>query len=353
MAVDLEALKISPDATVRDAVARLDANATGILVMVDSDEHLLGTITDGDIRRGLLAEVGMDASIQKVAFKEPTTVSPEAGTAYALRILNRLKIRHLPVVDGEGRFVGMHLLAELAQRIGGAAELPLSAVIMAGGLGKRLRPLTEDTPKPLIEVGGKPILERSLEHLAEAGVEDVFITTGYLGEQIEAYFGAGAKWDLHITYVREKERLGTAGALKLLEGELDRSFLVMNGDLLTNFSVAEMLDFHRDEAAQMTVGVRHYEFQVPYGVADVEGVAIKRLQEKPTYEFFVNAGVYMLEPELIERIPASTYFDITELIDELIADDGKVLSFPIVERWLDIGRPEDVDKANEKYFGGE
>jgi dTDP-glucose pyrophosphorylase len=352
MAVQLDELKISPDASLREAVERLDANAVGILIMVDPDDHVLGTITDGDIRRGLLADVGMDASVRQIAFEEPTTVGPDASDAYALKILNRLKIRHLPVVDDDNLLVGIHLLSSLAKKIGGA-ELPLSAVIMAGGLGTRLHPLTEDTPKPLIEVGGKPILERILEHLAEAGVQEVFITVRYLADQIEAYFGDGAQWGLDLVYIREKERLGTAGALKLLNDRIARPFLLMNGDLLTNFNVAEMLDFHRSHQAAMTVGVRHYEFQVPYGVADVDGVAITKLQEKPTYEFFVNAGVYMLEPELIERIPEGTYFDITELIDELIEAGAPVISFPIVERWLDIGRPEDVDKANAKYFGGE
>lgn len=346
----LEPLLISPGATLREAVAQLDANATGILLVVDDERRLLGTVTDGDIRRALLAERGMNAPVGEIAFDSPTTVGPKAGEGRALRILNRRKIRHLPVVDEDGKLDGIHLLSELARRFGDAVELPISAVIMAGGMGTRLRPLTENTPKPLIHVGGKPILERTLDHLSEAGVQEVFITTRYLADQIEDYFGDGSDWDLRIVYVREEERLGTAGAVRLLQEQLNRPFLLMNGDLLTNFNVAEMLDFHIDNDAKMTVGVRHYEFQVPYGVAEVEGHLIKRLEEKPTYEFFVNAGLYILQPELIDGIPAGTYFDITQLIDQILSDDGRIVSFPIVERWLDIGRPEDVERANEKYF---
>ena len=343
MKTDIEELLTAPDAPIHEVMARINANASGIALVVDDQRDLLGTVTDGDIRRGLLEGVAMQDPVRRVMHRDPRVVGPQVPPEQIEEIFRGGVIRTIPVLDERERLVGVH---ELREWLGARESLALPVVLMAGGLGTRLRPLTEDTPKPLLPVGGKPILERTIEHLRASGISEFVITTRYLAEQIEEYCGDGGQWDVGIDYLRERERLGTAGALRLLKGKIDRPFLVMNGDLLTNFSVRSMLDFHREQSAAMTVGVRHYSFKVPYGVARVDGVYVQELVEKPTYDFFVNAGIYLLEPWVIEHIPEGTYFDITELIEILLEQEHLVGSFPIFETWMDIGRPEDLERAN-------
>lgn len=217
---------------------------------------------------------------------------------------------------------------------------------MAGGLGTRLRPFTENTPKPLVEIGGKPILERIVHHISKAGAKNLVITTRHLAEQIEGYFGDRQPWDIEITYLREETRQGTAGSLRDVQNSFPTPFLVMNADILTNFDIQQMFRFHEERNAWMTVGVRHYSFQVPYGVVEVSGSSIIGLSEKPVIDFFVNAGIYIINPTALRYIPPSGFFDITELIEILLANEHPVANFPIIEQWMDIGRPEDLAEAN-------
>lgn len=350
MRTNVADFSIAPNARVRDAMRTIDGNGLGIVLVVD-DGRLAGTLTDGDIRRAILAGGDLDGPVGPLMNATPQTLGDNVADAVVRTAMVDHAVRQIPALDADGHVVGLHFLPDLV------AQTRPPAVIMAGGLGSRLGDLTSDTPKPLIEIGGKPILQHIVEHLGSNGVDNVFISTRYLAEQIEDYFQDGEEYGLSIEYIREKQRLGTAGALKYLDGKMKEPFLVMNGDLLTSFPVEELESFHREVGAQMTVCVRHYAMKVPFGVAEIEGSRLVGLSEKPTYDFFVNAGIYFLEPDVLSHIPIDEYFDMTELIEALIKAGGHVASFPVVERWLDVGRPDDLiaarDLLEEKRGAGE
>lgn len=355
MRTDIEPFCVSPSATIRAAISQIEENATGIAIVVADNDTLVGTVTDGDVRRGLLRGVSLDETVMTVVEEEPVAVHPDVDEAELSRLFRQQRLKLIPVVSDDEKVLGVHLFNDRLQSLDSKpddefeAEQEFPAVIMAGGLGTRLRPLTEDKPKPLVEVGGKPILERILEHLSRVGADDCVITTRYLAEQIEDYFGDGQSLGLDIEYLREEERLGTAGSLRELRGTIERSFLVMNADILTDVDVGEMYQFHEEREALMTVGVRHYSMKVPYGVVEVDGATIDGLSEKPVYDFFVNTGIYVVAPEALRYLPEEGYFDMTELIDNILSDGREVVHFPIIEQWMDIGRPEDVEKANEEF----
>jgi NDP-sugar pyrophosphorylase family protein len=256
-------------------------------------------------------------------------------------------LRHIPLLDGEGRVVDLVLLSELVEQ----PRLPLSAVVMAGGYGVRLRPLTKNIPKPMLPVGDRPLMEWTIEQLRAIGIRHVNVTTHYKPEIIVEHFGDGRQFGVEINYVDEERPLGTAGALGLMKSPTG-PLLVINGDILTQLDFRAMFDFHREYRADMTVGVRKYEFQVPYGVVETEGVAISRLVEKPSLGFFVNAGVYLLEPIIHRYVPSGCHLDMTDLIGQLLADGRNVISFPIQEYWLDIGQHGDYEQAQEDLRNG-
>lgn len=347
MRTEIDEFLVDESASVRDAIARINDNSNGIVLVVDEDQNLLGTATDGDIRRAILNDTPLSTPVSEVMCSDPTVVEPNAAESDILEWFKRDELRHIPVVDDEGTLLGLHALSDWFHQLESEESLEFPAVIMAGGLGTRLRPHTEDTPKPLVEVAGKPILERIVEHLESAGAEELMITTRYLADQIESYFGNGDTRDCDIDYLREDERLGTCGGLRSLRGQIDQSFLLMNGDLLTEFDVEGMFRFHRQQNATLTMGVRHYAMKVPYGVARVEQGQVQSLSEKPVYDFFVNAGIYILNPRALELIPEQGKFDTTQLIEILLEQDEKVSSYPILEQWMDIGRPEDLEEAKK------
>jgi NDP-sugar pyrophosphorylase family protein len=220
---------------------------------------------------------------------------------------------------------------------------------MAGGLGTRLRPLTEECPKPLIKVGGQPILQTVLEGFRAQGFHKFYISVNYKSEMIEQYFGDGRRWDASIEYLREEKRLGTAGPLSLLPETPESAVLVANGDLLTNLNFARLLSYHTEHRAMATMGVRQYSLQVPYGVIEIDGQCISHIQEKPTEKYFVNAGIYALEPDAVAQIPGKTFYDMPELFEDLIAAGEEVTAFPIQEYWQDIGQPDDLHRAQTDY----
>lgn len=339
---DIENWSICGEFTIRKALELIDRSAIGILLVLDAAGKLMGTITDGDVRRGLLRGLKLDDVGIEVVNASPVRVDVASTRSEVAAIMSERSIRHLPIVEDD-KVVGLWLNESKSN----TSRLP--AVLMAGGLGTRLGDLTQDTPKPLIDVGGQPILGHIISHLKKAGVENVMITTRYLAEKIETHFGNGEDWGVNIEYIREQERLGTAGALKKLEGRVHSPFLVMNGDLLTDFNVAEMLSFHEENGAHMTVGVRHYAIRVPFGVVEVDGLRISGISEKPTFDFFVNAGVYIVSPELLPLIEADRLFDITELMERGLEKGKEIISFPIFEDWLDVGRPEDLSVARSRY----
>jgi dTDP-glucose pyrophosphorylase len=345
---DPSSFLISETATMRDAMAAIDRSGKGIALLVDAEQRLVTTITDGDVRRAILAGITLDSPVDYLVARKPpklrtpVTASDDLDEADLKTLMDEHGIRHVPVLDGRGRVLRLAVREELDE----AQDLPISAVIMAGGFGTRLRPLTDDMPKPMLSIGGTPLLERTVERLRRSGIRNVNLTTHYLPEKIHSHFGDGTDFGVRINYVEEEIPLGTAGALGLLP-ESDEPLLVMNGDILTGIDFQQFVKFHREHDAALTVGVRQYEFKVPYGVVQAEQGVVRALREKPKYEFLVNAGIYLLEPDVRGYIPADRRFDITDLISALLKDGRKVVTFPIVEYWLDIGQIEDFQRAQK------
>lgn len=336
---------ISPHASIVDAIARLEQAETGMLLLYEAGEPLYGVVTDGDIRRAILHRTPLSNSCGSIACRTPIIAPPDVTPLEALTLMDsgrEFVINHLPLVDDQGCVVALLLRSDLVQ-----SEPPaLSAVIMAGGFGTRLRPLTDYTPKPMLPVGDRPLLERTITRLRDAGIQRVHITTHYLADTIIEHFGNGEAFGVDVQYVAEDRPLGTAGALKLMKQQTE-PLLVLNGDILTGVDVRDMLAHHRAHGADVTIGVRQYEMQVPYGVVESSGAFVRGLQEKPRLCFLVNAGIYLLEPSVYRYIPDGERFDMTDLIQRLLDENRPVVSFPIVEYWLDIGQHADYERAQE------
>jgi dTDP-glucose pyrophosphorylase len=329
------------DATIRDAIVVLENNQCSVIV--DAEEHILGTITDRDIRKALLKQVSLDSSICEVMNKSPTTLSFPLEVRDIRQKLGKMSFEQFPVVDSQQKVMGLHTNQELMQ-----VRFPNTVVLMAGGLGSRLSPLTEECPKPLLKVGHQPVLETIIEGFLEHGFHRFMISVNYQSEMIENYFQDGRQWGVSIEYLREKEALGTAGALSLLDKSLEHPIIVMNGDLLTKLNFRNLLEFHQDHDALITMCVREYDFQVPYGVVKLNGFYATALEEKPLHKFFVNAGVYVISPEVLSLIPENKFNNMTDVISPLL-EKKKVVSFPIHEYWIDIGKVEDYQQAHEEY----
>jgi dTDP-glucose pyrophosphorylase/CBS domain-containing protein len=343
----LENAVVSPATSIADAIAILDKAGTGALVLCTQDRVLRGILTDGDIRRAILQGKPMNAPCDTIATLIPMVAPRFITSSEALDLMNQHDIHHLPLVDAESHVVEFLLRKDLVPDV----RLDLSAVIMAGGYGKRLLPLTESVPKPMLPVGDRPLLELIIQQLRRSGIRDVNLTTHYLPESIVTHFGDGGGFGVRLNYLKEDHPMGTAGGLKQMKRPGD-PFLVINGDILTGVPFQEMLSYHRKHRAMITVGVRRYDMQVPFGVVECEGVRITRLQEKPSLSFFINAGTYLLEPSAWDYIPEGRPFDMTDLIQTLIDADQPVASFPIMEYWLDVGRHEDYQKAQEDVLRG-
>lgn len=345
---DPSSFLIEASATIREAIARIDQSGKGITLLVDRDGRLTATVTDGDIRRGILAGFDIDRPIGELLQRKsaerqkPVVASEDLTDAELVALMDEHVVRHIPVIDADGRVVRLAVREELEP----ADELPVAAVIMAGGFGTRLRPLTDDTPKPMLKIGGTPLLQRTVERLRRSGIRDINLTTHYLPEKITGHFRDGSDFGVSIKYVPEEKPLGTAGALSLLP-ESDTPLLVMNGDIFTGVDYQELLRFHDEHQASLTVGVRQYDFEVPYGVIQAEGGVVTALREKPKYEFLVNAGIYLLHPRARGFIPSNCRFDMTDLINALLQAGEKVVTFPVVEYWLDIGQIEDFQRAQQ------
>lgn len=347
MTSDLSQYLVPPTATVGQVMACIDRNTKGIALVVDADGRLLNTVTDGDVRRAILAGLKLEAPVQtlledKRQKSRATPLTAPAGTPPAdlLRRMQEGHVRQLPLVDDAGKPTELVTLDELLP----TGALPLQAVIMAGGAGMRLRPLTQDVPKPMLPVGGKPMLEHVIAQLRGAGIHRVNITTHYKREVIENHFGDGRDFGVEVTYVKESQPLGTAGAIGLMASPTE-PLLVVNGDILTRVDYRAMLRFHREHQADLTVAVRQYDVSVPFGVVQTDGERVTGVEEKPVLNFFVNAGIYLLEPHVHPIIPNGQRYDMTELIQHLVAQGRRVVSFPVLEYWLDIGQPSDYAAA--------
>lgn len=343
----LKRVIIQPTASIEEAVEQLDKAGTGALVLCGTQRALYGLLTDGDVRRAVLQGKPMSDPCSTVASLSPVAAPHSISAEDALQLMNRHDIHHLPLVDEDGHVVKFLLRKDLVPE----GRVDLSAVIMAGGYGKRLLPLTESVPKPMLPVGDRPLLEHVIEQLRRSGVREVNMTTHYLPESISNHFGDGNGFGIRLNYLKEENPMGTAGGLKLMRRP-EGSFLVVNGDILTGVPFHEMLMYHRRHRAEITVGVRKYEMQVPFGVVQCEDVHITGLQEKPSMSFFINAGTYLLEPTAYDSIPDAQRFDMTDLIKRLIAEGRTVVGFPIMEYWIDVGRPEDYKRVQEFAANG-
>jgi dTDP-glucose pyrophosphorylase/CBS domain-containing protein len=350
---DVAKLFVSLDSSIRDAIVCIDRSAVGIALVVDGDRRLIATITDGDIRRALLAGVDFARPVQvliderpAVARKVPMTAPSGTEPALLLDLMSRQVVRHIPLVDPRGRVVDIALLSDFIKTL----ESPMRALVMAGGFGTRLRPLTDELPKPMLPMGDRPLLEVIVQQLQQAGIRHVSISRHYKGDQIEQHFGDGHRFNVDIEYVDEDQPLGTAGAVGLLANGVelandDDPLLVVNGDILTQVNYAAMLDFHCSNRADLTVAVRPFEVQVPYGVVDTDGVLVRDVDEKPIIRNFINAGIYLLNTRVRRLVPAGERYDMTQLIRRAVAERFRVISFPLREYWLDIGQSDDYARA--------
>lgn len=338
---------LAPNATIRHALEIIDSGSMKIALVADENEKLLGTITDGDIRRAILNGHGLNDTIENIYYRTPTTCGINDSKEKILQLAVTQKLYQIPIVDAEGRIVGIAEVDELLQ----PAHRTNKVVIMAGGMGTRLSPLTDTTPKPMLQVGNKPILETIIENFAKYGYSDIILSVSYKSHVIEEYFGDGKAFGVNIEYIHESKRLGTAGALSLMRDRLTEPFFVMNGDLLTNINFEHLHDYHVSHDAVATMAVREYDFQVPYGVVNVLDGSIVSIEEKPVHKFFVSAGIYMLSPQTLEHVPREEFFDMPTLFEKLIAGKNTAVSFPVREYWLDIGRISDFERANNEYSG--
>lgn len=355
MHVDLTTLCAQADSAIRDVMNCMDRSRMGIVLIVDPQRKLVGTVTDGDVRRALLARCDLDQSVSVLLarkagtpFAQPITAPAGANPSDYLRVLKQHNVVHLPLVDAEQRIVGLITLDDFISE----RPLPPQAIVMAGGMGQRLRPLTEEIPKPMLRIGDRPLLEIIIEQLRGAGIRQVKVTTHHKREKITEHFGDGRDFGVALSYVEEDKPLGTVGGLGLLDGMSDETLLVMNGDILTQLDFRAMLAYHREHRADLTVAVRHYDFTVPYGVIHCEGSNVTGVSEKPVFDFFVNAGIYLLEPVVRRFIPTGQRFDMTDLIQCLVDAGRAVVSFPIREYWLDIGQHADYAQAQASVKNG-
>jgi dTDP-glucose pyrophosphorylase len=342
---NIENIKLTSNATIKEALEIIDNGAMQIALVVDENDTLLGTLTDGDIRRGLLKGLDLNSSIESVIFTTPTLAKISDTKEEILKLALSKKLHQIPIVDNDGKIVGIQEIEELIK----PKEKTNKVVLMVGGLGTRLRPLTENTPKPMLKVGNKPILQTIVEKFAEYGYRNIVMCVNYKSHIIQDYFGDGSSFGVSIEYILEEQRMGTAGALSLLKDKPKEPFFVMNGDLLTNVNFDHLDNYHTSNHSIGTMCVREYDFQVPYGVVNIDGSRILSIEEKPTHKFFVSTGIYMLSPEVLDYIPQNQFYDMPTLFEKLISENKNAVSFPLREYWLDIGRIEEYKKANEEY----
>jgi dTDP-glucose pyrophosphorylase len=341
-------IAVRPDMTLEAAISTLDERGQRIVIVTDELDRLLGTVTDGDVRRALLRHEPMDTPISKVMCATPQVAELHWTRDQTLSVMEARKLLHLPVVDAQRRVVGLETLHEMLDR----KHFDNPVFLMAGGFGKRLYPLTQNCPKPMLKVGDKPILELILQGFVDAGFHRFFISTHYMPEVIREHFGDGSRWGVSIRYVHEDTPLGTGGALGLLpHEEIDLPIFLMNGDLLTRVDYRSLLEFHQKHDGAATLCVREYETQVPYGVVQSEGHRITRIVEKPVQRCFISAGIYMLSPGLVRSVAAGERIDMPNLLEREIGAGRDVNMFPVHEYWLDIGRMDDFNRAQDEVRG--
>lgn len=331
---------IHPTNSLSDAIVKLDQNSGAGLIVVDEFGFLKGTITDGDIRRALMQGKNISTEVSEVMFKTPFIASRKDSFDQMLKVSNQKHIKLIPIVENE-KVVDIFVFSSDI-----FDDVPV--VLMAGGLGSRLGEYTKNCPKPMLNVGGRPVLERIIENFTKVGFRKFYISTNYKAEMIEEYFQDGKKFNCEIKYLREKKRLGTAGSLRLLPSDIKGPMIVMNGDLLTQVDFRRLISFHKINNNEITICTRNYEVQVPYGVIKTEDGVVKKLEEKPVHSFSVNAGVYVIDSKFIPIIPNDEYYDMTTFVENIMSSNP-VNCFPLLEKWIDIGKESDLEHARETY----
>jgi NDP-sugar pyrophosphorylase family protein len=313
-----------------------------MVIVTDDAGRLVGTVTDGDIRRALIRGLDMGTSLDQVMNQTPLTTSLDSPRDEILRLMRDNELIHIPVLDHNGKIVRLDILPDLVTQ----HDYDVPALVMAGGFGKRLMPLTKACPKPMLKVGGKPILERIVERLAEDGFRKIFISVHYHKEVIVDFFCNGADWGVDIDYLEEKAPLGTAGAVGLITRSIaDRPLVVINGDVVTSVDFRKLCEYHDQAGASATMCVRRYDFEVPYGVVVSSKDRVIEIEEKPVHEFFVNAGIYVLSKEAREGIDGAERLDMPDLLRQRILEGKTVCQFPLHEYWIDIGLKAHYEQA--------
>jgi dTDP-glucose pyrophosphorylase len=336
-------ITLPESATIRDVIECLDRSPIKMALVVNTAGVLVATATDGDVRRGLLAGHNLEDRLSEIARREFISAGQDAPASERETKLVAHGISFLPILDVEGRVVDLHS----SLKVPAHETLPNTVVIMAGGLGMRLRPMTETTPKPMLPVAGKPMLQHIVEGLRNEGFLDIVVSINYLGHQIQEYFGDGAAFGVNISYVSEEKPLGTGGALSLLGREFSEPLVVMNGDVLMSARVSDLVRYHYENGAEVTVGVKILETQIPFGVMSLDGARIVGVEEKPTYRDYVNAGIYVINPSVLKEIPEGERFDMPNVLAPRIGTP-KALAFPLHESWIDLGRPADLNRAEQR-----
>ncbi|CBS91541.1 conserved protein of unknown function, putative nucleotidyl transferase (plasmid) [Azospirillum lipoferum 4B] len=343
--LDWKLMALGPEQPILDALRRFEDNHEQICLVVDPDDRLLGTITEGDVRRALLGNLTLQSPVQAIMTKHPIQVRSGTSAPAMLRLMRHHVIRYIPVVDEHGRVQALQGLQDLIM-----PTRDNSVVLMAGGEGRRLRPLTETCPKPMVRIGTKPILELILQEFIDQGFHKFYISINYLGDKIKQYFGDGSFWNVEINYLKENDKMGTAGALSLLPERPRQPIIVMNGDLLTRVNFQELLDHHEVAGNAITLGIRDYAVEIPYGVVILDNQRVTGLMEKPTHRYSINCGVYALDPRCLELVPRHMSTDMPKLMQDAIDAGWSVGGFPIDEYWIDIGRMSDLERANREYM---
>ncbi len=360
----IENFTVSPHCTLREVFECIGRNAKGLALLANEGGELITTVTDGDLRRAILADIHLDEPATVLVERkrqagklQPVTASATATTGELLELMEKYAIRQIPIVDETGRLTSIAFRDVLYAKTSLPEDLPhppitdrpgedlgIDAVIMAGGFGKRLYPLTDQTPKPMLPVGDKPMLELIVAQVRSAGIRKIYITTHFMPEVIHEHFGNGKKWDVEIEYIHEDQPLGTGGALGLISAS-DRTLLMMNGDILTHLDLPSLVRFHQESESGMTVGVRQFDMQVPYGVVRCTESSVEEIEEKPLVPFLVNAGVYVVSPKVRALVTSGRRIDMPDLVHKAINQGSSISAYPIVEYWLDIGRMDDYRQA--------
>ena len=337
---------VSEDARIHDVLEILNATSKQVVLIVNAERKLLGTIGDGDIRRAFLNGKNLESSIKDVYFKNPTVANVNDTKEKILNLCTSKKIHQIPIIDNTGIVIGLESIDTLLKK----RIKPNQVILMVGGLGTRLKPLTNTMPKPMLNVGGKPILQTIVETFANYGYPNITMCVNYKSKIIQDYFGDGHELGVKIEYVLEEKRMGTAGALSLLEKRPKEAFFVMNGDILTNVNFEHLHQSHKKTHSSATMCTREYDFQVPYCVVNTKNSTVTSIVEKPVHKFSVSAGIYILEPECIDLIPKDNFYDMPTLFEDMITKEQTISSFSIDEYWLDIGRMEEYERANKEYL---